>query len=120
MPWLPAKEMKVYNMDNRSVIPQDTGKNIQQERWVNLPPDGLPEQLSDGQLRMEAVNALKGNVSVPADCIKIFVQDGVIILSGELDWEYQKFAAVQAVRYIAGAVAINNRITVKPKLHTRW
>ena len=42
------------------------------------------------------------------------VQDGLVTLSGEVDWGYQKFAAEEAVRYLMGVVWFSNQITVKP------
>jgi VCBS repeat-containing protein len=70
-------------------------------------------------LRTE-LNALKRNVSVPTDHVKMQVQSGVVTLSGEGDWEYQKFAAGEAVHYLMGVVSVNNQITIKPKLNSRW
>jgi len=42
------------------------------------------------------------------------VQDGLVTLSGKVDWGYQKFAAEEAVRYLMGIVWFSNQITVKP------
>jgi osmotically-inducible protein OsmY len=42
------------------------------------------------------------------------VQDGVVSLSGEVDWWYQKDAAEDAVRKLKGVVLVSNHITVKP------
>jgi osmotically-inducible protein OsmY len=42
------------------------------------------------------------------------VQDGLVTLSGEVDWWYQKNAAEEAVRYLMGVVLFNNEIRVKP------
>ncbi len=64
--------------------------------------------------------ALQLNASVPSDCVKVRVLDGVVTLSGELDWEYQKFAAEEAVRYLTGVVSVNNQITIKPRINSRW
>jgi osmotically-inducible protein OsmY len=42
------------------------------------------------------------------------VQDGLVTLSGEVDWWYQKNAAEEAVRCLMGVVLFNNEIRVKP------
>jgi len=42
------------------------------------------------------------------------VQDGLVTLSGEVDWWYQKNAAEEAVRYLMGIVLFNNQITINP------
>ena len=76
----------------------------------------LPGSLkrSDGDIAQAASNALEWNVSVPYDRIKIRVQDGVLTLSGEVDWWYQKDAAEDTVRHLMGVVLVSNRIAIKP------
>jgi osmotically-inducible protein OsmY len=76
----------------------------------------LPSSLKrpDEDLALAVVNVLEWNVLVPHDRIKVQVRDGLVTLSGEVDWGYQKFAAEDAVRYLMGVVWFNNQITVKP------
>jgi osmotically-inducible protein OsmY len=62
----------------------------------------------------EVANVLDWNVLVPYDRIKVRVQDGVVTLSGEVDWGYQKYAAEEAVHHLMGVVWLNNQIMVKP------
>jgi osmotically-inducible protein OsmY len=76
----------------------------------------LPGSLkrSDEDIAGAVANVLEWNVLVPHDCVKVQVQDGLVTLSGEVDWWYQKNAAEEAVRYLMGVVLFNNQITVKP------
>ena len=76
----------------------------------------LPGSLkrSDEDIAEMVANVLDWNVLVPYNRIKVHVQDGVVTLSGEVDWGYQKFAAEEAVRSLMGVVWLNNQITVKP------
>jgi osmotically-inducible protein OsmY len=76
----------------------------------------LPSSLKrpDEDLALAVVNVLEWNVLVPHDRIKVQVRDGLVTLSGEVDWGYQKFAAEDAVRYLMGIVWFNNQITIKP------
>lgn len=78
----------------------------------------LPGSLkrSDGEIGGAAANALEWNTSVPYDRLKVQVKDGVVTLSGEVEWWYQKDAAEEAVRKLTGVVMVNNQITVKPKV----
>jgi osmotically-inducible protein OsmY len=46
-----------------------------------------------------AVSALKSNLSIPSNQIKVLVSDGVVKLEGEMEWQFQKDAAARAVRY---------------------
>jgi len=76
----------------------------------------LPGSLkrSDEDIAGMVANVLEWNVLVPHGRVKVQVQDGLVTLSGEVDWGYQKFAAEEAVRNLMGIVWFNNQITVKP------
>ena len=78
---------------------------------VKLP---ISSQRTDEDIAAAAVNALKSNVSVPADKIKVTVSKGWVKLEGEVDWQYQKHAAERGVRYLPGVMGVTNLITVKP------
>jgi osmotically-inducible protein OsmY len=84
---------------------------VAEEMQVRL-PDSL--NLSDEDIARVVVNVLEWNVLVPHDRVKVKVQDGLVTLSGEVDWGYQKFAAEESVRYLMGVVWFSNQITVKP------
>jgi osmotically-inducible protein OsmY len=76
----------------------------------------LPGSLkrSDEDIAGAVANVLEWNVLVPHDHVKVQVQDGLVTLSGEVDWGYQKFAAEEAVRNLMGVVWFSNQITVMP------
>ncbi|MGZ3485827.1 MAG: BON domain-containing protein [Isosphaeraceae bacterium] len=71
---------------------------------------------TDEDIAAAAVGALKSNLSVPADKIKVTVSKGWVKLEGEVEWQYQKDAAERAVRYLAGVMGVTNLITVKPRV----
>jgi osmotically-inducible protein OsmY len=72
------------------------------------------QQRTDEEIARDAVMALQNNVSVPDDKIKATVSDGWVTLEGEVDWQYQKQVAEDAVRYIRGVKGVINLIRVKP------
>jgi len=86
---------------------------VAEEIQVRLPGS---LQRSDEDIAGMVANVLEWNVLVPHDQVKVQVQDGVLTLSGEVDWGYQKFAAEEAVHHLMGVVWLNNRITVKPTI----
>ena len=86
-------------------------KAVAEEIKVRLP--GTYER-SDEEIARAAANILEWNTNVPHDRIKVTVQDGWVTLTGEVDWEYQKDAAYEAVRDLMGVRAVANEITVKP------
>jgi osmotically-inducible protein OsmY len=71
---------------------------------------------TDEDIAMDVVNALKANISMPRDRIKVTVSKGWVTLEGEVEWQYQKIAAETAVRFIPGVVGVSNLIVVKPKV----
>ena len=86
---------------------------VANELDVKLPGSS---QRTDEDIAAAAVNALKSNVSVPADKIKVTVSKGWVTLEGEVEWQYQKDAAENAVRYLPGVIGVSNLITVKPRV----
>ena len=44
------------------------------------------------------------------------VEKGWITLSGEVDWEYQRRAAVNGVHYLMGVTGVSDNIAIKPKV----
>ena len=44
------------------------------------------------------------------------VKDGWIILSGDVDWYYEKEHAGDAVRHLIGVLGVINSITIKPSV----
>ena len=71
---------------------------------------------TDEDIAAAAVNALKSNLSIPSDRIKVIVSDGLVKLEGEVEWQFQKDAAARAVRYLPGVIGVTNLIIVKPRV----
>src|SRR6202022_1572902 len=86
-------------------------KAVANELEVRLP--GSSER-TDEDIARAAVDALKWNVLVPEDRIKVKVSKGWVTLEGSVDWQYQKSAAEKAVRKLVGVVGVSNLIEVKP------
>ncbi len=83
------------------------------ELEVKLP--GTSER-TDADIARAAENALEWDISVPVDRVRVTVDDGWLTLDGELDSQYQKSSAEQAVQGLTGVKGISNEITVKPKV----
>ncbi len=88
-------------------------KAIANEPDVKLPGSS---QRADGDIAAAAVSALKANLAVPPDRIKVTVSKGWEKLEGEVEWQYQKDAAENAVRYLTGVIGVTNLVTVKPRV----
>lgn len=68
---------------------------------------------TDAEIAEAAVSALKSNVSVPIEDIKVVVRDGWIDLSGQVGVWYQRNAAQVALANLWGIKGINNNITIR-------
>ncbi|HEV8363737.1 MAG TPA: BON domain-containing protein [Gemmatimonadaceae bacterium] len=69
---------------------------------------------ADPDIARAAIDALKWNISVPPDRIKLKVEKGWIILEGNVDSFYQKEAAERAVRHLTGVKGVSDLVMVKP------
>ena len=69
---------------------------------------------SDTDVARAAVDALKWDITVPSDRIKVKVDKGWVTLTGEATWDFQGRAAERAVRNLTGVRGLTNLITVKP------
>lgn len=87
-------------------------KAVADEIKVRLPG---AHQRSDTDIAHATVNALRWDVQVPDDRIKATIEDGWIALEGDVEWQYQKWAAEGAVRNLTGVKGVTNLIAVKPK-----
>ena len=71
---------------------------------------------NDADIARSAESTLQWMTYLPKDSVKVMVENGWITLSGELDWEYQRRAAANGVRYLMGVTGVSDQITIKPKV----
>lgn len=89
-------------------------KAIAQEIEVRLPSD---TKRGDNEIAERAVNILNWQVGLPAGRIAIKVERGVVTLTGEVEWQFQKVDAEQAVHKLSGVADILNQIRVAAPVH---
>ena len=73
------------------------------------------DQRPDPEIARDAVSALQQELPYSANQIKVVVDKGWITLEGDVEWQYQRQRAEEAVRRIKGLKGVNNSITIKPK-----
>jgi len=71
---------------------------------------------TDADIADAAVNSIKWNTTVPDERITVKVEKGWVTLEGELEWEYQRNAAENAVEKIKGVKGVSNLVSIKPKI----
>ena len=67
----------------------------------------------DPEIARAAVNALKWNIWVPSDHVRVKVEKGWVTLEGDVDWYYQKEEAERALRKLTGIRGVSNLISVR-------
>jgi osmotically-inducible protein OsmY len=74
------------------------------------------DERPDPEIARDAVSALKNQLPLSWERIKVVVKNGRISLEGEVEWNHQREQAESAVRRIKGVKGITNLIQLKPKV----
>jgi len=88
-------------------------KAVAEEIEVRLP---FKTKRTDEDIAAAAINRMGWDISVPKDAVKVQVENGWVTLTGQVDWHYQKIAAVQELRHLPGVTGLSDQITVKPRV----
>lgn len=72
------------------------------------------DERPDPEIVRDAVAAIKSQLPVSSQNIKVVVNNGWLTLEGEVEWQYQKTTAENAVRRLKGVRGVINSIAVKP------
>jgi osmotically-inducible protein OsmY len=79
---------------------------------VRMP--GVDER-PDPDIARDAVAAVKGQLPISSENIKVIVKNGWVTLEGEVEWQYQRQTAENAVRRIKGVKGVSNTILLRPR-----
>jgi osmotically-inducible protein OsmY len=82
---------------------------------IQVTPFGKNKR-SDQEIAEAAARAIKSHVWVPTD-VQVTVENSLVTLRGEVNWQYQRSAALEAVRYLAGVKGVSNLISIKPTVN---
>jgi osmotically-inducible protein OsmY len=86
-------------------------KALAVEMEVKLPGS---DQRTDADIARSAENVLEWNSCLP-NSVKVKAEKGKITLSGEVEWNYQRKGASDAVRYLTGVTGVSDEIAIKPR-----
>jgi osmotically-inducible protein OsmY len=86
---------------------------VAEEVEVRLPESRVR---GDEELARAAVEALRWNALVPEGKVHVVVQDGVVRLSGTVDWQYERQAVEDALRNLVGLRGIVDRVQLAPSV----
>jgi osmotically-inducible protein OsmY len=74
------------------------------------------DQVPDPEIARDAVAAIRSQLPISYEKIKVIAKNGWVTLEGQLEWQYQKQTAENAVRRVKGMKGITNLITLKPQV----
>jgi osmotically-inducible protein OsmY len=72
---------------------------------------------NDTEIAEAVLNAIKWHSAVQENKIKVKVEDGWVVLEGEVEWEFQRSAARHQVENLMGVKGISNNVKVIPRLN---
>jgi len=73
------------------------------------------DQRPDPDIARDAVAAIKGQLPISWERIKVIVKNGWVTLEGDVEWQYQRQTAKSCVRHINGVRGVSNMIQLKPR-----
>jgi osmotically-inducible protein OsmY len=85
---------------------------VAQNIEVRLPSD---RKIADDEIAARAVRLLQWDLHLPPDSIRVTVESGIVILEGEVQWDFQRREAEADMRKLGGVAAVRNLILVKPR-----
>ncbi len=71
--------------------------------------------MTDEGLAERIANVLTWNVSNKHKGIKAEVKNGVVVLTGELEWQYQRSNILKNVEHVGGVLNVVDMITLRPR-----
>jgi osmotically-inducible protein OsmY len=74
------------------------------------------DERPDPDIARDAVAAIKSQLPISSEDIKVIVKNGWVTLEGHAEWQYQKSTAESAVRRIKGVRGVINNIMLKPQV----
>jgi osmotically-inducible protein OsmY len=70
----------------------------------------------DPEIARDAVAAIKSQLPISSENIKVVVKDGWVTLEGHAEWQYQRNTAEKAVRSLKGVKGVTNAIQLRPSI----
>ena len=72
--------------------------------------------ITRSRIARDAVTAIKAQLPISWENIKVVVKNGWVTLEGSVEWQYQKNTAETAVRRIKEVRGVINSITLRPRV----
>lgn len=73
-------------------------------------------QRNDADIAHAVENVLSWSTYAPDRNILVMVEKGWVTLTGQVNWDFERRSATDAVRHLMGVTGVNNQITIKEKV----
>jgi osmotically-inducible protein OsmY len=73
------------------------------------------DERPDPDIARDAVAAIKSQLPISSEHIKVVIKNGWVSLEGQVEWQYQRQTAEKAVRRIKGVKGVSNLIQLRPR-----
>src|SRR6202158_1924783 len=73
------------------------------------------DERPDPDIARDAVAAIKSQLPISSEPIKVVIKNGWVSLEGQVEWQYQRQTAEKAVRRIKGVKGVSNLIQLRPR-----
>lgn len=70
--------------------------------------------VTDSEIAHAVKNVLDWNVFIPANAVKVMVENGWVTLGGKVPADYQRRIAESSIRYLTGVRGVSNQLMLKP------
>lgn len=107
-------ENYAQKIDAENAVKKVSGvKAVAEDMQIGVSP---ALEKTDAEIAESVLNALKWHSAVPDDKITVKVEDGIVTLQGEVEWDYQRNSAKRAVSNLLGVRNVISLIAIKPKV----
>ena len=86
---------------------------VAQEIEVRFPSD---KKTADDEIAARALKLVEWDIALPRNAIGVKVEHGIVTLSGEVDWAFQRAEAEYDMRKLGGVKGVLNDIRVRPQV----
>jgi osmotically-inducible protein OsmY len=77
---------------------------------------GSQHRATDEGLAERIANVLRWNISSQGRDIKAMVKNGIVTLTGQVEWQYQRTNILKNIEHISGVVNVIDLMTLKPQV----
>lgn len=86
-------------------------RGVAEHLEVRLP--GAAAGYDDDEIAKRALNSLAWDTMIPSKGIQVTVENGIVTLSGQVPWQFQRTGAEDDVRKLLGVLGVVNNITLR-------